>query len=109
MEKDTVLLSLETYDKLIDDLRKNEFALNSLECEMQKDKYKFQRLCKIAVEKSVMEYRLETNELDELLNFNSYKCAISKEDLKILLDVGIDEYYIKSIIQKMKEEHDGNK
>ncbi|WP_407453511.1 hypothetical protein [Methanobrevibacter sp.] len=108
MEKNTVLLSLETYNELIDALRKAEFTINSLECEFQKTEYKFKSLWKFAVEKSVIEYRLETKELEELLNFNSYGCAISKEDLKCLLDAGIDEYYIKSIIQRMKEKHDGN-
>lgn len=107
MEKNTVYLSLEEYNKLItknfclqeecrrtDELRHNEFM-------------RFEILKELAVKKCVIEYRLEKNTLGELLEFEGFGSAIGKEDLKCLVDAGIQKDYIKSIIQRMKEEQDG--
>jgi hypothetical protein len=104
MEKNTVCIDIERYNKLIETRCELTAELIKFNNDYKKLQGEFSTLSVFAVRKTVKTYNLENYKLDDLLKFDEYNSAISKDDMNTLLNLGIGYSTIVSVIKQMKEE-----
>ena len=109
MKVNTVYLSVNEFKKLVAEAENCKEECRTLDAKVIETNLKYAKLCKFAVRKCISEWRLLSKQLDDLLEFDSHSSAITQEDLRELISLGIPEEYIKLEIRKMKEEEDDNK
>ena len=106
MEMNTVLLSVDKYNELLLENFKNYNASLQKGLEIDELEEKCTALSVFLIEKCINRYCLDGRTLEELTDINSITFAISRDDYKKLIELGVLHRTIVWIIRKVKEQYD---
>lgn len=117
MEKNTVIMDLEDYKKLLMENHMmeerleelNEDIIPSWTNEILKLDAQNQQLKKVVIELAIDRFSIEYYEEKDIIETTDFRFAISEEKVELLRSLGITEEEMIRVIKKVKEEFEATK
>ena len=117
MEKNTVIMDLESYTNLVMENHKMQEELKELKEEIVPSYLKevieldkqIRQLIDVVIEYAINDFNLEYYELERITNIHDYRFAISEERREQLHSLGITKEEMIRVITERKERYEATK